>query len=618
MKSFTGSTVTVRLIFLIAYIICAHGSNAQKPQGSFRLLWYQGKRINDTTLLKTNGEKVTYSPSRAMVSVTYPAGKDPHSHFRNDVGKNDQMRQQMDRMVLGEEGSLKPPGLVVAANDGFDEAVDEMMKILDNRFPLEPPALQATMQEKTIRFKNWPPEISADYTAVMEYIRRPDGGISGQLVPPPSFSFDYCFPCDAERREAYTRDSIAFVNSFLAEEMLNMNRATTVLAYLQKQKIKPGPDSLFSLEIRTHMYEAVVNIAGRIENKLISVWLTFKSDPAKVPFLVQLLLHSSHVHNLMGFETAKGYPNDGELAEALLAAVRNVLRKAKEERDYRVLLNVTRVTYLLKSAQCIGLPVEELTSGMEDYLKWNQFKITLDADAKMEMQDASQMATLHFEGPFIAYPDSTCKLKWYPEGMDSAKGIVFDLKEVALNTSQGAATYTGTRKFAAKRPWIKLDFCDEERDSALFYPFFPYGGMDTWDMGDAKNVPLNIVHTVFMTGFTDAAGLKKRAMSMNSASLEQQMNSVYKQKVAPVMGGLNMDPSTMTSKDYERAAKLMDAADEVIHITWYTSLYNFPLKGRLRNHQQLVFDETLDGKQISMFPNLAYATFKAKIEHIEQ
>ncbi|HWJ89616.1 MAG TPA: hypothetical protein VNR87_00810, partial [Flavisolibacter sp.] len=135
---------------------------------------------------------------------------------------------------------------------------------------------------------------------------------------------------------------------------------------------------------------------------------------------------------------------------------------------------------------------------------------------------------------------------------------------------------------------------------------------------DAKNVPLNIVHTVFMTGFTDAAGLKKRAMSMNSASLEQQMNSVYKQKVAPVMGGLNMDPSTMTSKDYERAAKLMDAADEVIHITWYTSLYNFPLKGRLRNHQQLVFDETLDGKQISMFPNLAYATFKAKIEHIEQ
>ena len=84
------------------------------------------------------------------------------------------------------------------------------------------------------------------------------------------------------------------------------------------------------------------------------------------------------------------------------------------------------------------------------------------------------------------------------------------------------------------------------------------------------------------------------------------------------MGNMNMNTSTMTPKDYVRAAQLMDAADEMVRITWYASLYYFPVKGQLKNYQKVVFDEMLDGKKISQFPNIVFATFKVKIEHIEE
>ena len=76
-------------------------------------------------------------------------------------------------------------------------------------------------------------------------------------------------------------------------------------------------------------------------------------------------------------------------------------------------------------------------------------------------------------------------------------------------------------------------------------------------------------------------------------------------------------PKTMTPKDYERAAKLMDMEDDKLKISWFNSLYYFPVRGQLKNFKEVVFDETLDGKKISKFPNTVYATFHVKIRHVE-
>jgi hypothetical protein len=615
-----------RALITLLFVFFVHDSNAQKKADtSFRLLWFKGKKINDSTLMKLTGEKLSYSPSQGRVSVAYPAGRDPVAGLRNEIGRNEASKTQIDRKIAGAAGSPRPPGMVVAANRGFDQAAGDVQALIENSFSLYEPAVENFAQvQLAIKMSELPQVVHEYYNEVMDYVHHPDPDSAFTPVPPPSFQFDYCYPCDAGRKETYRRDSAAFINSFLKKESLNRGKAGNVLAYFQRLKPKPGPDSLFAMKMRNDMYEALTIISERIEKKLIHVWNTYKGDPAKVPFLVGLLMKMSHTRDLMGLKKTPGFPDIGILSLRLLAVTLDVLRKAKTERDYTVLLNVRGIMYLFKYAQLLGLAPEEFEQGIDEYMKMNQFQVTVDAEAKIEAEELTEMAKLHFEGPFDAFPDpsdSTCELKWYPHGMDSAKGIVYKLEAEELRGQDHVGTYVGTREFGSKRPWLKLDFCREDRDSALFYPFFPYHGQDIWDMDQFKDYPFQVVSTVFMSGFMDPEALKKRQAELGGpgalAGVQQQMTNVYKQKVAPNMEGMNMNPATMTPKDYEKAAELMDAADEMTHITWNTALYNFPVKGRLQNKQKIVFDETLDGKSVSLFANIAFATFRVRIEHIE-
>jgi hypothetical protein len=50
------------VLYTMLFISFAGALHAQKKtDNSFMLLWYKGKKINDSTLLKTTGEKVSYS-----------------------------------------------------------------------------------------------------------------------------------------------------------------------------------------------------------------------------------------------------------------------------------------------------------------------------------------------------------------------------------------------------------------------------------------------------------------------------------------------------------------------------------------------------------------------------
>src|SRR4030095_5361065 len=96
MKSYAWAFfIFSRVLYAMLFIFFANALFAQKKtDNSFVLLWYKGKKINDSTLLKSTGEKVSYSPSRAMVNITYPAGKDPFTSFRNSVSKNEESKMQ--------------------------------------------------------------------------------------------------------------------------------------------------------------------------------------------------------------------------------------------------------------------------------------------------------------------------------------------------------------------------------------------------------------------------------------------------------------------------------------------------------------------------------------------
>ena len=580
--------------------------HAQKVDTSFTLLWYKGKKINDTTVSNPAGVVFIYSPSEATVTASYPVGKDPLQSIRNEVAGSEQAMITIDEAITGPAGDRAAPALVVAANQAIERANQDASTALNNTVKIKPPPPPPTVQEKVEWLKTWPSDIAANYSAVLAYLSHPNSATFTSAVPPPDYSYDYCFPCDAARKKAFHDDSLAFMNSFLSEENLNLDRAKSVMAYLQ-----PDTLNVLNLQARQTMFNAIVSIAKRIETKVVGAWNQYGKVPSKVPFMVRLLIDANRNQELMGFETA-GFPSFLQLGATLLNTIKQVLDKARQEKDYTVLLNRDNI-YFIKYAQSFGLSPEGYGLSIYDLVQLWEFQVDIDASAKIEGKDLMESAELHYDGAYFAHSDSACRLKWERKGFENSTGIGFDLKQIALRGGKYTGTYTGTKIYGAKRPLIRLDFCDKTRDTADFYPFFPYGGVDSWNLGRQTGMPFQVVHRVFMSTFMDEASLRKRAMSMQQSTMDEQVSTLEQQQA----NSGDSHRGTMTPKDYERAAKLLDIEDEKLKISWYNALYYFPVRGQLKNREQMVFDETLDGKKISKFPNTVYATYHVKIKHIE-
>jgi hypothetical protein len=590
----------------ISFTLSMH---AQKVDTSFMLLWYKGKKISDTSVLRPTGEIVSYSPSVQTVTVNYLPGMDPLQSYRTETARSDQAMVSIDEAIAGPGGDQAPSSFVVAANQAIEQARENMSTVLDNTIKIKPPPpIEPTVQEKVEWLKKWPSDVAANYSALIAYVNHPYSAEFTSNVAPPDYSYDYCYPCDAARNKAFHDDSLAFMNSFLSEEYEYLERAAAVMTYLQIPTLHYGVDSVLNSRARTNVFNAIVSITKRVQTKLIGVWNRYKNDQPKVPFIVDLLVTGERKQQLYGFET-KGLPSFPELGMTLINTLRDVLTKASEEREYKILLNTKNLRFI-RLAQQYGVKPEEFISIFE-FLKWHEFKVNIDAKAKIEGKDLMEQAELHYEGIFLAYSDSTCRLKWSQKGADTVKNIVFDLKQIGLRAAQSTGTYTGLTKYGAKRPNIRLDFCDKARDTAAFYPFY---GVDSWNFPRLPpGQEFQVVHRTFMATFMDEASLRKRAMSMQQSTMQEQVSSLEQQM--GVSTANNSRPATMTPKDYERAAKLVHIEDEKLKFSWYNALYYFPVKGQLKNRAQVVFDETLDGKKVSKFPNTVYATFHVMIKH---
>ena len=136
---------------------------------------------------------------------------------------------------------------------------------------------------------------------------------------------------------------------------------------------------------------------------------------------------------------------------------------------------------------------------------------------------------------------------------------------MSLFNGQGLQ-YLGTSEFRSPPPSLKLDFCNEKRDTAHFYGFQPEGG-ESWIL-KGKQFPVAAVLPLYTACFPDIAQ--------------------YQQNVRNPLAVITAAP------------------------------YSFLFNESLVNKQKVVFDHTLDGKKIALdATNIRYAVYRVRIEHVE-
>jgi len=107
--------------------------------------------------------------------------------------------------------------------------------------------------------------------------------------PPTSLSFDYCFPCDDEKKAQYSRDTAAYVEEFTSEHREAISKGFKVIKYLEGCQAKGLPyDSTEAARIVTKMQKDTEYLIGRMAQKVAKAWHPYKSDTRRLPMLIQI------------------------------------------------------------------------------------------------------------------------------------------------------------------------------------------------------------------------------------------------------------------------------------------------------------------------------------------
>ena len=317
---------------------------------------------------------------------------------------------------------------------------------------------------------------------------------------------------------------------------------------------------------------------------------------------------------LTNFPIFPGFPNVQTLMKRSVEAGRETFAAAMSKRDYRILLNINWVCELFAIPEMFGMEMKEFEYGITNIININKFKVTVDAHAKLHKGDATMAAAMNGESVYGAIPDSNCILKWVLLEPDSAK-MPYKLEDPFLQLKDKKASYVGTRRWKSYPADFRLDFCHEEKDTAMLFGFFPLEGQEEWAI-DGKSTPAGVISMVFTTSFMDVKRLKAMASDPNlQARMQSEMKAKYEEFTKNFKG--NKDPSKMTPQEMEQMSRAMTSAREMRSIVHPLLPTSFLLRGKLKNHDPLIFDQKLNGKEL--FPEndaIVDAILTLKIEHM--
>ena len=98
MKPFRSLSMLVVFMILFHDAICqANSLDKDTTGGPDRLLWYSGKKKNDSTLIPTWGSTVIYKGGKNEITIQTPAQDDPFKPILDELKNTEQFEQEVKK-----------------------------------------------------------------------------------------------------------------------------------------------------------------------------------------------------------------------------------------------------------------------------------------------------------------------------------------------------------------------------------------------------------------------------------------------------------------------------------------------------------------------------------------
>lgn len=445
------------------------------PTAKDRILWYVGKKINDTTLVTQSGTIVQFQKKQNRVVVqSDPKGQGHLKKLATNLSLYEKSKgKKLEYFNSSQSGFFYFPAIVDAITE-MDHVYNEYLKMATNYLDLTtekyvPAQAQHSSggTQSSKRILIMADSILDAYNEVKEMIKDHP---SLDFDTPPQVMKTACFTCDNKKLSEHKQAIAVWSKHFNEFEARLFGKATLVLKRLEFS-ISPQDEALRN-QITQEMMAAQQMAIGRWKNKLNILENEYGKNFDYIPLLIQQT--ASYYRMLELLDDQRETKSLFQKISEYLKSFDQYLYKQFLESNHRLVLNMPQIMAVYTE--------QELLSGESKHAwyldnlinNYNRFKFNMTVDVNVTSENIKAGAAIDSKPDFyVAMGIDSCRYFMTVAGVDYRTAEESEVY-VPFNARSGSRksqkeeddkwvnySYSGPQDLMSVFPAIKIDFCDE-------------------------------------------------------------------------------------------------------------------------------------------------------------
>lgn len=486
-----------KIILFLSVFLCLYAS-AQKPvkksvttssNNNSQLLWYKGKKVNDSTLITTKGTVITYAKKRGEIAVKLSAKEDKMMiGVKKELQMTEQRKTQIyDVMALRKSNVMLYPHINTILKEQ-DDIYDGYNMLLKNTItlPIDDDNLFMNHMGATL------PDSITGLAQQIVKLKLEAEKLGLMYQPPPAIDISNCFPCDSILQKKNDEDRKSYLEMFYGKEAevgrktLQLSRRIALL--LNQKPYFPGSPQFKALQvIQAKISETQQWVLSRLQKKVFLLAEKYGKDVSRIPLVIAAIITYNRQVQLMSAENS---PVFDELLKMLMDNLQEVdkyLEDQMDKKNYGIVLSGTSLVISIERLkQMLGIESENFTENIkkiqEKINAFNRFKVKMDVDYKASFVDGSCENAKDFAKAvmqkdfYVSLGVVDCKysltiaeqhLQEYPN-YHSARDVTLDLKIIqGTKNVCGESENTAGYQLHPYLPLVKISFCENDQPDTI-------------------------------------------------------------------------------------------------------------------------------------------------------
>lgn len=452
-----------------------------------KLLWYKGKKLNDSMLVTTRGMVVQYSRKRSIVIAQPLEKSDPFRKMADNLSKGSQMTDDFINKIAARKNSFLDYPLIQMAVDDFQVIDEQLTSVVKNTIELPPlpPNLNRPGADKarggSMGFDE--PTLEDDLEAMHNELKEllfnePDMNFE----PPPAKNFSLAFLCSGNAQKRYQEERKRWEEKFLEYEDNLMRAAMRIIQFMQVTgTISVSRTEAGARSINEDLQEAVSRSLSRRDKKIQLLISSNGKNIFMQDCVISRALRNERQKELMGFGNDKA--NAFNVLQLLGdPEFENYMNEEASKKNWDVILNMATTLGRNRQTQLLGIEggvSDRLNQLFEKIMNMNRFALTVDLDFNVHYIDSDDEPSLKASGNIQTSGKAYVRLvrnkqgcKWTLEQSEVEYGNTKEAEYIPMRVNGGTKlvknekreweeySYNGPKDMLMPMPVFRISFTD--------------------------------------------------------------------------------------------------------------------------------------------------------------